>query len=98
MTPPAAEELLNVIMLDDFVARRKALDAWTRRWIATMEVDYVWDGGMSRAIALAIGRRELLKEMARSFAKDEVSALGWVEDERALLLRLHVLLQKPRAP
>lgn len=84
MTPPAAEELLNVIMLDDFVARRKALDTWTQRWIATMEVNMegINHGHTKSSQALAIGSALL---------QDEVPAVAWGERPR-----MHVLLQNPR--
>lgn len=36
----ALEELVELIMLDDFVQRRKALDTWTSRWIATAHVEH----------------------------------------------------------
>lgn len=92
MTPPAAEELLNVIMLDDFVARRKALDVWTRRWVATMEVLNNGTSGPHGA------RAEMLNEVAEGLLVDAVGCVefGKRVGKMGYALRMHVLLQKPR--
>lgn len=84
MTPPAAEELLNVIMLDDFVARRKALDAWTRRWVVVLEVNMAGIDRADTKVAQAMG-------VGACLAQDEVPAVAW-----GVRPRMHVLLQKPR--
>ncbi len=41
MTPKAAEELLEVIMSDDYVERRRKLDIWSQRWISTAECKFM---------------------------------------------------------
>lgn len=93
MTPPAAEELLSVIMLDDFVARRKALDIWTRRWVATMELKNAGLSGRHGAKAA------MLNEVAGALLVDVVGCVEFGVDtdtNLGYMMRMHVLLQKPR--
>lgn len=91
MTPPAAEELLNVIMLDDFVARRKALDTWTRRWIATAEI--VHDRHASQLVA----KVNMLQELLEGLLADEMNVVEFGKVPTGdWAMRLHTLRQKPR--
>lgn len=39
MNTTAQKELLDVIMLDDFVVRREALTKWVLRWVGTLKCD-----------------------------------------------------------
>lgn len=87
MTPQAATELLDVIMLDDFVARRDALDTWIRRWVATMEV--LTDAKAWRTV--------LSLKMVQGLMEDEVHAVQWDANGALKGLRMFVLLQEPRA-
>lgn len=102
MTPQAATELLDVIMLDDLVARRKALDTWTRRWIATMQIFYDMDSEFStHSYYRQVVKNFLRTEMQKGLEKDEVHALSWKTEEREdftrTILEMFVLLQEPRA-
>lgn len=91
MTPPAAEELLNVIMLDDFVDRRKALDVWTRRWIATAEI--VFDRGATQLEA----KTGMLGELMEGLLTDEVRALEFGKVPTGdWCMRLHTVRIVPR--
>lgn len=86
MTPQAATELLDVIMLDDFVTRRAALDTWARRWVATMEV--LTDAKAWRTV--------LSLKMVQGLMADEVHAVQWDANGALKGLRMFVLLQEPR--
>lgn len=91
MTPPAAEELLNVIMLDDFVDRRKALDAWTRRWIATAEIVH------SRHASQLEAKVYMLQELVEGLLTDAVNVLEFGKVPTGdWAMRLRTLRQKPR--
>jgi hypothetical protein len=106
MTPKAAEELLNIIMLDDFVARREGLDRWSRRWLATMEVTHVQQLGLIpkgyQGDLDAMARAALTEEILRGLLKNELPAMGWATHEgrttREVVARMHVVLQEPREP
>lgn len=100
MTPKAAEELLQVVMYDDFVDRRKALDHWTKRWVATLEVESHFSWPLDRAGAfqdvanIALGARiaKGLLEGPNALSRERRPAVnGHVETTR-----LAVLLQAPR--
>lgn len=82
MTPAAANELRNIIMLEDFVARREALDLWYRRWVATAAVQIKADGPDSLAVAVNNAKREIAQGLMSgevpvfSFTMQKDSALG----------------------
>lgn len=102
MNSSAAKELLDVIMLDEFVARRKALDAWSRRWIATMHVEFVHDGETPKGELPELYREAkklLLTEIFDGLARDEVHVLHWgrlISNKNSLACEVHFVMQEPR--
>lgn len=108
MTPKAAEEMLSLIMLDDFVARRAALDTWTRRWVATFEVSHVADMEGVRMLdrhfpgkAKLAAKSALAAKTVEALVDDECRAVEFdTYDEgdtiRHHTLKLRVLLTEPR--
>jgi len=99
MNPQAAQELLNLIMLDDFVARKQALDNWSRKWIATLHVEHIHDGTLPDELVSPHARAILLRSIFNELNKDEVSALFWgklADNPHSLVCQMHVILQKPR--
>lgn len=102
MNPRAAQEFLDLIMLDDFVERKRAADDWARRWIATMHVEFVHDGTCSESQKPALYKRAtstLLRQIFDMLKDDEVHALNWgclVNDPNSLAAEMHVILQEPR--
>lgn len=93
MTPPAAEELLNVIMLDDFVDRRKALDTWARRWVATAKIVH------SRHSSQLEAKVAMFQELLEGLLTDEVNVVEFGKMPTGhWAMRLHALRQKPREP
>lgn len=84
MNPRAAQELLDLIMLDEFVARRKALDDWSRRWVATMHTEFIPGPGASmRDPAVAqVARQTLLTNILDGLVQDQVHVLNWGATDR----------------
>jgi hypothetical protein len=96
MNPRAAKELLDVIMLDEFVARRKALDDWSRRWVATMHVEALNVHSLSEARG---AKKQLLTEILNGLVQDEVNVLHWgplIGNKNSLACQMHVIMQEPR--
>src|SRR3954469_19100685 len=96
MNPRAAKELLDVIMLDEYVARRKALDDWSRRWIATMHVEALNVHNLSEARE---AKKQLLTEILNGLVQDEVNVLHWghlISNNNSLACEMHVVMQQPR--
>lgn len=112
MNPTAAQELLDLIMLDDFVARKQALDNWSRKWIATCMVEYPVSLSMVRNLeknyglqyATTMAKAAIIGRMLEGIAGDEsVKAMRWEvsdnEDQgrtRMTRVEMHVVLQEPR--
>lgn len=104
MNSQAAKELLDLIMLDDYVARKQALDDWSRRWLATMHVEFKWDG--SRKLApgalfeiVKSGQEELLRLVLKGLQEDRIHVLHWgklPDDDNSIVLEMHCVMQKPR--
>jgi len=96
----AAEELLNLIMLDDFVQRRQTLDTWSRRWITTMHVEYTHDGTAPDAMVIPHAREVLLLKILDGLRADEVKVLLWgklVGDDNTFACEMHCVMQEPRS-
>lgn len=101
MNPRAAQELLDLIMLDEFVARRKALDDWSRRWVTTMHVEFVPEPAVSvrNPEVLRAARRVLLTNILDGLAQDEVHVLHWghlIKNPNSLACEMHAIMQEPR--
>lgn len=101
MNPRAAKELLDVIMLDEYVARRKALDDWSRRWVATMHTEFIPGPGASmRDPAVAqVARQTLLTNILDGLVQDQVHVLNWgplIGNKNSLACQMHVIMQEPR--
>src|SRR5882762_1830335 len=112
MNPRAAKEISEIIMLDDFVARKKALDDWSRKWIATCMVEYPVSLSMVRNLeknyglqyATTMAKAAIIGRMLEGIAGDEsVKAMRWEvsdnEDQgrtRMTRVEMHVVLQEPR--
>lgn len=112
MNPQAAQELLDLIMLDDFVERKKSLDTWSRKWIATMELvqrvdlkrcldtERTVNGGAHRLENMA--RAAIIDRMLVGLMDDAVGAtkIEKTDDQeknvRTYTLHMHVVLQRPR--
>jgi hypothetical protein len=99
VTPQAAQELLDLIMLEDFVARRKALDAWTRRWIATARVDFIADGQEALKVEAENSRQLIAKHILTgeiplfNFKLDRAPTLGLTAVRG--FVQIHVVRSKP---
>jgi len=107
VSPQAAKELLDLIMIDEYVARKKALDNWSRRWIATMQLDYEISATLEHAYGARvsqefdrIARQTLISKMTHGLLTNDVPALRWstslIEGGRSLRVEMHVVLQEPR--
>ena len=99
MNRRAAEELLNLIMLDDFVQRRQALDTWSRRWLTTMHVEYTHDGTVPDAIVLSHARKILLRKILDGLSTDAVKVLLYgrlPENFNTIVCEMHCVMQEPR--
>ena len=106
MSPQAAKELLDLIMLDDYVTRKKALNNWSRRWIATLQLDYTlapsgfaYNDSAYQALE-NVSREVLIVRMVKGLLANAVPALRWTtsEDGSQTRVELHVVLQEPRTP
>lgn len=82
-------------MLDEFVARRKALDDWSRRWITTLHVEAVHVNHLpARKV-----QKELLTQILNGLVQDEVNVLHWgelIDNPDSLACEMHVIMQEPR--
>lgn len=76
MNVKAAEELVDLIMIDDYVARRKALDTWNRRWIATAEVFGRWEQGAPVEIRKAVVN-DIRGEIFDGLVADHAKVVLW---------------------
>jgi hypothetical protein len=96
VNPTAAEEILNIIMLDDYVQRKQALADWSRRWLTTMHVEMNTEeeigGGSGYAVKLV-----LLRKIWSALIHDEVNVLHWFQaNPKNLTCEMHCIMQKPR--
>lgn len=109
MNPTAAKEISDLIMLDDFVARKHALDNWTRKWIATIMLEHPAPLHQVRAMekfhgkeaVASMARVALLERMLTGIVVDNNVKGVRVEVEesaqtRTTRLEMHVVLQEPR--
>lgn len=102
MTGPAAEELVHVIMLDDYVDRRKALKLWEERWVATLDlfVKFTPPLNMRPPDVAQAAMREGVKELTRSVLhalRDEsqhVTRVGYVDD--LIMLKVVFIRMEPQ--
>jgi hypothetical protein len=107
MNKQAAKELLDLIMLDEFVARREALNLWSRRWIATMYVEAAVDGNaLFGGILDGQATNGILREIFAGLMHDEAHVLNWGNpaDENGkprknvLACEMHCIMQVPKDP
>ncbi len=103
--PTWANELIQIIMLDDFVDRRKALDVWVARWVATADVYHPTTSEMEQLFQATWGdrakmsrRAALAEKLVDAFMRNEIGAVGYYENEQAVGARLMCLLLNPREP
>lgn len=108
MNSRAAEELMACMMHDDFVQRRKALDDWSRRWVASVRLSHPASKDAVRVFEqMRIGAAEdaaryaLTDKLVRGMVEDQsVKALRWerFENERSVIttVEMNVILQEPR--
>lgn len=98
MNQVAAQEILDLIMLDDYVARKQALDAWSRKWIATLYVDAPHHGMLAQA------KIEIMTKIFTALMANELDSINFGMpvgedgnlDRTRLACEMHVILQKPR--
>lgn len=103
MNHKAAQELLDMVMIDDLVERRAALDTWSRRWVAQLHVEMPYDG-LRTPVALSAARALLMRKIFKAIMDDSVNAtnFGWPAGDDGkpmydvLVAELHVILQEPR--
>lgn len=98
-----------MIMHDDFVARRAALDTWVKRWVASVKIDHPSPRGVAGVFVElhgqpaweAMAKAALLDKVLIGMLNEEaqVKSFGFevTEDEvnRVGTLRLSVILEKP---
>lgn len=101
MNPRAAQELFDLIMLDETVARRKALDDWSRRWITTMHTEFIPEPGtsMREPAVQRAARLVLLTNILDGLVQDEVHVLHWghlIGNKNSLACEMHAIMQEPR--
>lgn len=107
MNTEAANELLNIILRDDYVSRREGLNTWTRRWIATMQISHPVNKDMVEAAEQLfpgrideLAKQALAQRMAVGLVANEVKAVSFViadgEKIRVTSMEMHIILQEPR--
>lgn len=98
MNPQAAQEILDLIMLDDYVARKQALDDWSRKWIATLYVEATHHNRITQT------REVLMEQIYTALRANEIHSINFgmpvgangTLDTNLLACEMHVILQKPR--
>lgn len=99
MTPAAAKELTDLIMLDDFVERRAALKRWEERWTVTADLaQYVRKDDKSD---IRDATKGLAEDLLNSMLRGDVPVLDanlMKEPDGRLFVRLvaHMIRLKPR--
>lgn len=84
-----------MVMLDDFVARRAALDVWSKRWVTTAEVKIIADGPESLAIEADRSKHDIARGMLNgdvpvfSFKVERAADIG--PSAVRAVLRVHML-------
>lgn len=108
MNSRAATELMAIVMLDDFVARRDAMNNWSRRWVATVRLSHPASRDVVRVFEERFGgkadeaaRYALTDKLVRGMVEDQsVAALRWerAEGEKSIVttVEMNVILQEPR--
>lgn len=96
MTPQAAQELTDLIMLDDYVARRNGLDAWTKRWVATVHIVTEYDPRKAKSKAfIDVVRESSIERLVTGLDDEAIPVLHWKVSDVQAALSMHVLRQEP---
>jgi len=93
VNPTAAQEFMDLLMLDDYVARKRAGDDWTRKWIATVMLEHPAPRSQILAMERTYGvphtmnivKAALINRMLEgiAFGSGNVKALRWEVDNNA---------------
>lgn len=103
MIAESRKELLELLMLDDFVQRREALDRWEARWVATLELVHIAPRSGVRELnrqfpgkADLVARSGLTTKMVEALVDDACLATEFQKHEDQVgvhyVLRLRALL------
>jgi hypothetical protein len=103
VNPQAAEELLEVIMCDDYVARRRGLDMWMKRWISELVATHpqpkVLDETYGKESLSRMARAALSSDAVDFLLNPSTGAMRLIitekESVREFHLTLHVVRQEP---
>lgn len=110
MTPQAANELIDVLMLEDLVERRRALDKWVERWTSTLEIVHTADAAGVAALnrefpgkADLVAKIAICAKMVEGLIEDECNAVTFekfIGDKSVVQyrVRLRVVTTQPREP
>lgn len=109
MNSSTQKELLDVIMLDEFVARREALLTWAKRWVWTLKCSAAVDSNTRDNNRMEKGPEEF-DRMEKAAFLDQIfmgvlNASAKVVDVRVeegfpdtvITTKIHVILQEPRS-
>lgn len=107
MIAQSRKELLDLLMLDDFVARREALEHWEAKWIATLELVHIAPRSGVRELnrqfpgkADLVARSGLTAKMVEALVDDACLATEFLkhEDQAGVhyVLRLRAFLTEGR--
>ena len=101
MTGKAAEELVDLIMLDDFVARREALRRWEERWMATMHLETEFMTPLKllplveKQAAIQSAVKTMTKKMLNGLSDDSQHVTQWYYGDDRVVLQIAFVRMEP---